>query len=128
MPLPAQMEVRVFGFWGHTLKCDAARRLAMEKAVAVAVPDNLEGYLMAAIEEVKQVLGETLQLGNRANDFTAETSLFGAIAEFDSMAVVTVVTALEERFGIFVEDDEIDADVFATVGSLAAFVDQKLEA
>ena len=100
----------------------------MEKAVAVAVPDNLEGYLMAAIEEVKQVLGETLQLGNRANDFTAETSLFGAIAEFDSMAVVTVVTALEERFGIFVEDDEIDADVFATVGSLAAFVDQKLEA
>lgn len=83
---------------------------------------------MAAIEEVKQVLGETLQLGDRAKSFTAETNLFGAIAEFDSMAVVAVVTALEERFGIFVEDDEIDAEVFATVGSLADFVDQKLEA
>ncbi|WP_340118777.1 acyl carrier protein [Pelagibius sp. 7325] len=83
---------------------------------------------MAVIDEVKQVLGETLQLGDRAKQFTAETSLFGAIAEFDSMAVVTVVTALEERFGIFIEDDEIEADVFETVGSLAAFVDRKLAA
>jgi acyl carrier protein len=83
---------------------------------------------MAAINDVKQVLGETLQLGERAQGFTAETPLFGAIAEFDSMAVVTVVNALEERFGIFVEDDEIEAEVFATVGSLAAFIDQKLDA
>ena len=83
---------------------------------------------MAAIDDVKQVLGETLQLGDRTNGFTADTPLFGAIAEFDSMAVVTVVTALEERFGIFIEDDEIEAEVFATVGSLAAFVDRKLEA
>jgi acyl carrier protein len=83
---------------------------------------------MAALNDVKQVLGETLQLGDRTNGFTADTPLFGAIAEFDSMAVVTVVTALEERFGIFIEDDEIEAEVFATVGSLAAFVDRKLEA
>ena len=83
---------------------------------------------MAVIDDVTEVLGETLQLGARTNDFTAETALFGAIPEFDSMAVVTVVTALEDRFGIFVEDDEIEVDVFATVGSLADFVTQKLEA
>ena len=83
---------------------------------------------MAVIDDVKQVLGETLQLGERAQGFTAETPLFGAIPEFDSMAVVTVVTALEERFGIFVEDDEIEAEIFETVGNLAAFVDQKLAA
>ena len=83
---------------------------------------------MAVIDDVKQVLGETLQLGERAQGFTAETPLFGAIPEFDSMAVVTVVTALEERFGIFVEDDEIEAETFETVGNLAAFVDQKLAA
>jgi len=81
---------------------------------------------MAVIDEVKQVLGETLQLGERAKSFTADTPLFGAIPEFDSMAVVTVVTALEERFGIFIEDDEISAEIFETVGSLAAFVEQKL--
>ncbi|GAB4391145.1 MAG: acyl carrier protein [Kiloniellaceae bacterium] len=81
---------------------------------------------MAVIDEVKQVLGETLQLGERAKSFTADTPLFGAIPEFDSMAVVTVVTALEERFGIFIEDDEISAEIFETVGSLASFVEQKL--
>ena len=83
---------------------------------------------MAVIDEVKKVLGETLQLGTRVESFSANTVLFGAVAEFDSMAVVTVVTALEERFDIFIEDDEIEADVFATVGSLATFVSQKLEA
>lgn len=83
---------------------------------------------MAVIDEVKQVLGETLQLGERADEFSPETPLFGAVAEFDSMAVVAVLTALEERFDIFVEDDEIEADVFATVGSLAAFVSEKIEA
>ena len=87
-----------------------------------------ETIAQQVIDEVKKVLGETLQLGARVDGFSAETPLFGAIAEFDSMAVVTVVTALEERFDIFVEDDEIEAEVFATIGSLAAFISQKLEA
>ncbi len=86
------------------------------------------GSFMAVIDEVKRVLGETLQLGARVDGFSAATPLFGAIAEFDSMAVVAVVTALEERFDFFVEDDEIEAEVFATIGSLAAFVSQKLDA
>ena len=82
---------------------------------------------MAVIDEVKQILGEVLQLGPRVESFTAETPLLGAIAEFDSMAVVTVVTALEERFDLFIEDDEIEAEVFTTIGSLSAFVSRKLE-
>jgi acyl carrier protein len=52
--------------------------------------------------------------------------LFGALPEFDSMAVVTIVTALEEQFDIVIEDDDLTAEVFATVGSLADFVDHKL--
>jgi acyl carrier protein len=83
---------------------------------------------MAVIDEIKLVLGETLQLGARADGFTGTTPLFGAIPEFDSMAVVAVVTALEERFDIEFEDDEIDADVFATIGNLESLVRQKLEA
>jgi len=50
----------------------------------------------------------------------------GAIPEFDSMAVVTLLTTLEERFGIAVDDDEISGDTFATVGSLIDFVVGKL--
>lgn len=81
---------------------------------------------MATIDVVKQVLGETLQLGDRADNFTESTPLLGSIPELDSMAVVTVITSLEERFDIFVEDDEISADSFESVGSLTSFVDQKL--
>lgn len=84
--------------------------------------------VMATIDVVKQVLGETLQLGDRADNFTEGTPLLGSIAELDSMAVVTVITALEEQFDFFVEDDEISAEAFETVGSLTDFVDQKLAA
>ena len=58
----------------------------------------------------------------------ASTPLLGAIPELDSMAVVNVITALEESFGFSVADDEISASTFATLGSLSAFVEQKLAA
>ncbi len=81
---------------------------------------------MATIDHVKTVLRDTLQLGDRADAFVASTPLFGSLPEFDSMAVVTVITALEERFDIVVDDEDITAEVFETVGSLAEFLDEKL--
>jgi len=55
-----------------------------------------------------------------------DSALLGSIAELDSMAVVSIITALEERFGIVVDDDDVDGRTFATVGSLAGFVQGKL--
>ncbi len=81
---------------------------------------------MATIDTVKKILGETLQLGDRAEAFDGATVLFGGIAEFDSMAVVTVITAMEDQFGFVVEDDEISAETFETVGSLSDFAERKL--
>lgn len=72
--------------------------------------------------EVLRILDEVLSLGGRAARFDAQTRLLGAIPELDSMAVVTLLTTLEERFGIVVDDDEISGDTFATVGSLSDFV------
>lgn len=77
-------------------------------------------------QEVLSLLDEILSLKGRASSFTADTPLLGAIPELDSMAVVGVLTALEERFGIAVEDDEIDGSVFASVGALVGFVEVKL--
>lgn len=76
--------------------------------------------------QVLRILDEVLSLDGRAMRFDAATPLLGAIPELDSMAVVTLITTLEERFGILVDDDEISGDTFASVGSLAAFVDAKL--
>ncbi|MBP7710909.1 MAG: acyl carrier protein [Gammaproteobacteria bacterium] len=75
---------------------------------------------------VIDIIASSLQLGERARSLTSESRLLGSIPEFDSMAVVVVVTSLEERFGFAVDDDEIDAEVFQTVGSLADFVERKL--
>ncbi|MGD1876715.1 MAG: acyl carrier protein [Kiloniellaceae bacterium] len=83
---------------------------------------------MAVIDGVKRVLQEALQLGDRVNGFDEDTALFGSIPEFDSMAVVTVLTGLEEQFDIEVDDDDISADVFETLGSLTRFVEDKLAA
>ncbi len=82
---------------------------------------------MAIIDEVKSVLKETLQLEDKINSFESDTPILGSIPEFDSMTVINVITALEERFGFEVEDDEITGETFETLGSLIKFVQQKLE-
>lgn len=76
--------------------------------------------------EVLSMLDDVLGLGGRAQHFTADTALLGALPELDSMAVVTLINTLEERFGIAVADDEISGDTFASVGSLSHFVADKL--
>ena len=78
--------------------------------------------------ELRHILGEVLSLGGRVDRFTASTSLLGSLPELDSMAVVSVITTIEERFGIVIGDDEISAQTFETFGSLCAFVEQKLAA
>ena len=81
---------------------------------------------MQYLEEIKNLLSDTLSLGTRTNSFREDTVLLGNIPELDSIAVVNVITALEEQFGITVEDDEISAKTFETLGSLSNFVEQKL--
>ncbi|SBT05185.1 conserved hypothetical protein [Candidatus Accumulibacter aalborgensis] len=83
---------------------------------------------MAVGHEVVSVLDEVLSLKGRASGFTLNTPLLGAIPELDSMAVVALITTLEERFGFAVEDDEIDGAVFATLATLIDFVQGKLTA
>lgn len=76
--------------------------------------------------EVLKVLDEVLSLRGRTAQFSASTPLLGSIPELDSMAVVGVITTLEERFGIVVEDDDLDGATFATVGTLTEFIRAKL--
>lgn len=83
---------------------------------------------MDLAKEVTRVLDEVLSLNGRAAAFTRDTPLLGAIPELDSMAVVSLITTLEERFGIVVDDDDIDGSTFASVGALADFVGSKIAA
>jgi acyl carrier protein len=81
---------------------------------------------MSTLNDVKNLLIDTLNLGAAGQSLTTESPLLGSLPELDSMAVVTLIGALEEHFGITIDDDDISGATFETLGSLSAFVDQKL--
>ena len=83
---------------------------------------------MDVMKETLRLLDEVLSLNGRSAAFTRDTPLLGALPELDSMAVVTLITTLEERFGLVVDDDDIDGSTFSTVGALVDFVIEKLAA
>lgn len=102
--------------------------------LAVGVPEVARGFglltrgmvWMVEFDEVKLLIGEILQLDERARAFELDTPLLGSIPEFDSMAVLTLIHALEQQFGIQIADDEISAETFETVGRVYQFVRNKV--
>jgi acyl carrier protein len=75
---------------------------------------------------LRALLADVLGLSPaRIAGFSDATELFGALPEFDSMAVATLLTGIEERFGVLIEDDDVDAEDFASFGTLLAFVRRK---
>jgi acyl carrier protein len=79
------------------------------------------------IDAVKAVVVGTLGVEDRSDALDATSPLLGSVPELDSMAVLELVCALEQRFGITIEGEDVTADVFETLASLAAFVDSKLD-
>jgi acyl carrier protein len=77
------------------------------------------------LNQVKTILIDVLGLGDAGQRLDADSPLLGSLPELDSMAVVNLIGALEDAFGISVDDDEISASTFETLGSLAAFVERK---
>ena len=75
--------------------------------------------------QTRDILRDVLSLGDRADRLGLQSPLLGAVPELDSMAVVSVIAAIEDRFGFVIEDDEISGATFATFGSLVEFVRAK---
>jgi len=72
--------------------------------------------------ELATILDDVLTLGGRGLALGADSRLMGALPELDSMAVVSVLEAIQQRFDIRIADDDIDGRTFATLGSLTEFV------
>jgi acyl carrier protein len=92
----------------------------------IKLPENLVASQEDLKSDVRLLLGEVLGLGNRAAALDAETALLGSLPELDSMAVATILTAIEERFNVVIDDSNISADIFETFGSLTYFVQSQL--
>jgi acyl carrier protein len=78
-------------------------------------------------EAVKALVVKTIGIEDRADRLTAETALLDSIPEFDSMAVLQVVLAIEEHFGVTIDTEDVTGEVFETLGTLAGFVAGKLK-
>ena len=75
---------------------------------------------------LRRILTDVLGLkAGQAEAFTEETGLFGHLPELDSMAVAGLLTEMEDRLDIFIEDDEIDGELLETFGTLLAFAEAK---
>ena len=81
---------------------------------------------MKLIENVLSVLDNALHLQGRTSNFNRNTALLGALPELDSMAAVSLITALENHFGITFPDEDISGAAFSTVGSLCELVSETL--
>lgn len=86
--------------------------------VSAATTDHTDPTLAGVVE----VLTRTLGIEDRASGLTRATGLFGELPELDSLGVVELAAALEDRFGIEIDDEDFTGDVFETVGSLTDFV------
>lgn len=78
-------------------------------------------------DKIRDLLAAVLQVPGLRVSLGPDSPLLGAFPEFDSMAVVSVITSIEETFGIVIDDDEVDASTFETVRTLARFVEGKIE-
>lgn len=79
-------------------------------------------------DKVRSILSDILGLSaEQVATMDDDTELFGALPELDSMAVAGLLTEMEDRFDIMIDDDDVDGDLFATFGSLVAFARAKVD-
>jgi acyl carrier protein len=92
-----------------------------EDCVGAAESNSIE-------EAIRTILIDVLALDPaRAAGFDADTGLFGSLPELDSMAVAGLLTEIEDRLGIIIDDDEVDGEMLGSFGALVDFVKAKLD-
>ena len=81
----------------------------------------------STFERVKSLVVKTLGIESRSAGLSRDTNLMDGVPEFDSMAVLQVILAIESDFGISIDNDEVSGEIFETLGTLADFVHGKLK-
>jgi acyl carrier protein len=84
---------------------------------------------LAVDRELKALIADVLGLDPaRAAALEASSGLFGHLPELDSMAVAGLLTEMEDRLGIVIDDDDVDGEMLETYGGLLSFAEAKLAA
>ena len=92
-----------------------------DKGATVRTDDTMTTTADQTVAELGALLADLL--GGPAERFGPETELFGSLPELDSLALVELITVIEDHFGFAMDEDDITAEVFGTVESLARHID-----
>lgn len=77
---------------------------------------------------VREILCDVLGLDPKdVAEFDEDTGLFGHLPELDSMAVAGLLTEMEDRLDIVIDDDEIDGEMLEDFGGLLGFAQMKAD-
>jgi acyl carrier protein len=89
----------------------------------------MTGKMSNVDQKLREILRDVLGLSaQRVEGLSNDTGLFGTLPELDSMAVAGLLTEMEDRLGITIDDDEIDGDMLESFGSLKHFCEMKVNA
>ena len=83
--------------------------------------------------ETPQVIGELREILARATGrgellgVAAETPLFGAGVGLDSLTGTLLLREVHRRFGVDVAGEDLNLDALATLGTLAAFISERVD-
>jgi len=76
---------------------------------------------------LKAIISDVLGIDAEETDqFDNDTGLFGHLPELDSMAVAGLLTEMEDRLDIVIDDDDVDGEMLETYGGLLAFAETKI--
>ncbi len=98
----------------------------MNNIIGKTVSSNISHSDHHMENRIKSILRDILGLSqSQVDELDSDSELFGAIPELDSMAVAGLLTEMEESLNIMIDDDDVDAELFETLGSLTAFAEAK---
>ena len=81
---------------------------------------------MDSMDLTRKILRSCMQLGSEVDDFTPATQLLGGFPEFNSLTITAIIASIEDELDSDIEDAEITGEIFETVGTLSAFIGEKL--
>jgi acyl carrier protein len=75
----------------------------------------------------RKIVRNCLQLGSTADSFDRDTQLLGGLPEFNSLTITAIVASIEDEVDGEIDDMDITAEIFETMGTLADFVAEQME-
>lgn len=81
--------------------------------------------MQQTIDQLQQLIAQELDVNIQMSDIDPDTSLLEDGLGLDSIAIVELVTLVEENFQVHFDEEDLNMDAFASVRALSQWIDRK---